>query len=55
MLLRHSCGAEQAAAAIEHAVGAAVRAGARTRDIAGSGARQWLGTTAFTDAVLAQL
>jgi 3-isopropylmalate dehydrogenase len=55
MLLRHSCGAEQAAAAIEQAVGAALKAGARTRDIAGPEARDWLGTTAFTDAVLARL
>jgi 3-isopropylmalate dehydrogenase len=55
MLLRHSCGAPEAAAAIETAVNAALRAGARTRDIATSGARDWLGTTAFTDAVLRQL
>jgi 3-isopropylmalate dehydrogenase len=52
MLLRHSCKAEGAAAAIEAAVAGAVRAGARTRDIAAPGARDWLGTTAFTDAVL---
>jgi 3-isopropylmalate dehydrogenase len=55
MLLRHSCGAPAAAAAVENAVGAALRGGARTRDIAGSGAREWLGTTAFTDAVLKNL
>jgi 3-isopropylmalate dehydrogenase len=55
MLLRHSCGAPDAAAAIENAVGAALRGGARTRDIAGPGARDWLGTTAFTDAVLKNL
>jgi len=55
MLLRHSCKAPEAAAAIEQAVGAALRAGARTRDIAGSGARDWLGTTAFTDVVLKNL
>jgi isocitrate/isopropylmalate dehydrogenase len=46
---------EAAAAAIEAAVVAALRGGARTRDIAGSGAREWLGTQAFGDAVLAQL
>jgi 3-isopropylmalate dehydrogenase len=55
MLLRHSCGAPEAAAAIETAVHAALRAGARTRDIAGPKAREWLGTKAFTDAVLGQL
>jgi 3-isopropylmalate dehydrogenase len=55
MLLRHSCGAPEAAAAVENAVGAALRGGARTRDIAGPGARDWLGTTAFTDAVLKNL
>ena len=52
MLLRYSCKAEAAAAAIEAAVAGAVRSGARTRDIAAPGARDWLGTTAFTDAVL---
>ncbi len=55
MLLRHSCDAPEAAAAIETAVHAALRAGARTRDIAGPGARDWLGTVAFTDAVLRHL
>jgi 3-isopropylmalate dehydrogenase len=55
MLLRHSCGAPEAAAAVEQAVGAALRSGARTRDIAGAGARDWLGTTAFTDVVLENL
>jgi 3-isopropylmalate dehydrogenase len=55
MLLRHSCGAPDAAEAIETAVGAAIRAGARTRDIAGPGTREWLGTTAFTDVVLKNL
>jgi 3-isopropylmalate dehydrogenase len=52
MLLRHSCGAEAAAQAIEAAVAAAIRSGARTRDIALPGARDWLGTKAFTDVVL---
>jgi len=55
MLLRHSLGAEAPAAAIEGAVAAAIRAGARTRDIAASGARDWLGTAAFTDVVLRNL
>jgi len=55
MLLRHSCGAEAAAQSIEAAVGGAIRSGARTRDIAAPGARDWLATTAFTDAVLRHL
>ena len=55
MLLRHSCGAPDAAAAIEAAVGGAIRSGARTRDIAGPGARDWLSTTAFADVVLKSL
>ena len=55
MLLRHSCGAEAAAKAVEAAVAGALRSGARTRDIAGPGARDWLGTAAFTDVVLRQL
>jgi len=55
MLLRHSCGAPDAAAAVEAAVGGAIRSGARTRDIAAPGARDWLGTTAFADVVLKNL
>jgi 3-isopropylmalate dehydrogenase len=55
LLLRHSCGAEPAAQAIEAAVAAAIRSGARTRDIAAPGARDWLGTRAFTDVVLRHL
>jgi 3-isopropylmalate dehydrogenase len=55
MLLRYSCAAPAAAAAIEGAVTAALRAGARTRDIASPGASDWLGTEAFTDAVLRHL
>ncbi len=55
MLLRHSCGADAAARDIEAAVLGAIRSGARTRDIAGSGARDWLGTQAFTDVVLKHL
>jgi len=55
MLLRHSCGALAPAAAINDAVNGALRAGARTRDIAAPGSRDWLGTNAFTDAVLRHL
>jgi 3-isopropylmalate dehydrogenase len=55
MLLRHSLGAEAAAAAIEGAVAGAVRSGARTRDIAAPGAPDWLGTKAFADVVLRHL
>jgi isocitrate dehydrogenase len=55
MLLRHSVGVEPAAAAIEKAVASAIRSGARTRDIAALGARDWLGTAAFTDVVLRHL
>jgi 3-isopropylmalate dehydrogenase len=55
LMLRHSCQAEPAAAAIEAAVSAALQAGARTRDIAGPGATQWLGTAAFADAVIEHL
>jgi len=55
MLLRHSVNDEAAAKAIEDAVAGALRAGARTRDIAAPGARDWLGTAAFTDVVLKQL
>jgi len=55
MLLRHSCAAEAAAKAVEAAVAGALRSGARTRDIAAPGSRDWLGTSAFTDVVLRQL
>ena len=55
MLLRHSCAAEGAAQAIEAAVARAIRGGARTRDIAVAGARDWLGTVAFTDVVVKHL
>jgi 3-isopropylmalate dehydrogenase len=55
MLLRHSCAAEAAAQAIDAAVAGAIRSGARTRDIAATGARDWLGTAAFTDVVLKHL
>jgi 3-isopropylmalate dehydrogenase len=54
MLLRHSCGAPEAADALEAAVGAALRSGVRTRDLAG-GAGQWVGTREFGDAVLSHL
>jgi 3-isopropylmalate dehydrogenase len=55
MLLRYSCGAEEAARRVEAAVTDALKAGARTRDIAAAGARDWLGTKAFTDVVLRQI
>jgi isocitrate/isopropylmalate dehydrogenase len=55
MLLRHSVGAEAAAKAVEAAVAGAIRSGARTRDIRAPGARNWLGTAAFTDVVLKHL
>jgi 3-isopropylmalate dehydrogenase len=55
MLLRHSLAAEKPAAAIETAVASALRAGARTRDIAPAGTREWIGTKAFGDAGLAHL
>jgi 3-isopropylmalate dehydrogenase len=55
MLLRYSCNAEAAARSVEAAVAGALRAGARTRDIAGPGAREWLGTKAFADVVLQHL
>ena len=55
LMLRYSCDSEPAAGAIETAVMAALQAGARTRDIAGPGATNWLGTTAFADAVLEHL
>jgi len=53
MLARYSLNDPSAAQRIEDAVGAAIRAGARTRDLAGSG--NALGTAAFTDAVLSKL
>jgi 3-isopropylmalate dehydrogenase len=55
MLLRHSVGDETAARAVEAAVAGAIRSGARTRDIAAPGARDWLGTAAFSDVVLKHL
>jgi 3-isopropylmalate dehydrogenase len=55
MLLRYGVGAENAARRVESAVAGALRAGARTRDIAAPGARDWLGTKAFGDVVLEQL
>ena len=55
LLLRHGCGAEAAAQDVEAAVAAAIRSGARTRDIAAPGARDWLHTHAFTDVVLRHL
>jgi 3-isopropylmalate dehydrogenase len=55
MLLRLSCGADAAARDVEAAVAAAIRSGARTRDIASPSARDWLGTQAFTDVILRHL
>ncbi len=55
LMLRYSCGAEGSARRVEAAVGGALRSGARTRDIAAPGAREWLGTTAFADVVLRHL
>jgi 3-isopropylmalate dehydrogenase len=52
MLLRHSCGAPDAAAAIEKAVLEALRSGIRTRDIAGTGGTKIVGTKEFGAAVL---
>ncbi len=59
MLLRLSLGREDAAAAIEHAVGAALDAGWRTGDLADpadlADGLVVVGTTAFTSAVIDQL
>jgi 3-isopropylmalate dehydrogenase len=54
MLLRHSLGLEEEAAAVEAAVEAALEGGARTPDIAGPDEAP-LGTAAFTDAILERL
>lgn len=53
MLLRHSLGAEDAAAAVEQAVIACLEAGVRTRDVATG--HDAVGTRAFGDAVVARL
>jgi 3-isopropylmalate dehydrogenase len=53
MLLRHSGGQEEAAAAVEAAVSRALANGARTADIAGGG--RALSTQAMTEAVLSAL
>lgn len=50
MALRYSLGRAELAFRVESAVGAALDAGARTRDLGGE-----LSTRAMTDAVLAQL
>ena len=55
MLLRHSCNAPEAAAAVEKAVLDTLRAGVRTRDIAGSGGKSVVGTEEFGAAVLSRL
>jgi 3-isopropylmalate dehydrogenase len=54
MLLRHSLALETEAAAVERAVSAALAAGVRTADIAGSGAVS-LGSRAAGDAVIERL
>ena len=54
MLLRHSCGLEGEARALEAAVAAAIADGLRTADIAAEGERA-LGTREMADAVLARL
>ncbi|HEY4158560.1 MAG TPA: 3-isopropylmalate dehydrogenase [Polyangiaceae bacterium] len=52
MLLRHSLGLESEAASIEHAVQAALAAGARTKDLGGD---KPLSTSAMGEAVIAKL
>jgi 3-isopropylmalate dehydrogenase len=54
MLLRHSLGEEQAAAAMEQAVSKALESGLRTADIAPEGVTP-VGTAAMADAVIAAL
>jgi 3-isopropylmalate dehydrogenase len=54
MLLRHSLGAREAAAAVEAAVAAAIEAGVRTRDIAAKGEAS-VGTREFGQAVIDRL
>ena len=53
-LLRHSCGLEQEAAAVEAAVAAAIADGLRTRDIAGPDGRT-LNTREMADEVIARI
>ena len=54
LLLRHSCGADAAALAVETAVDAALRDGIRTRDIAAQG-EPAVGTSEFGQAVVDRL
>ncbi len=54
LLLRHSCGADEAALAVETAVDAALRDGIRTRDIAAAG-ESAVGTIEFGQAVIERL
>ena len=54
LLLRYSLNAPEAAAAVEKAVGAAIAAGVRTKDIAARGEAS-VSTTEFADAVLRHL
>ena len=53
-LLRHSCGLEQEAAAVEAAVASAIADGLRTRDIAGPDGRT-LNTREMADEVIARI
>ena len=55
MLLRHSLEQEEAAAAVETAVGEVLRGGLRTADLLSGKQGQAVGTEAFGDAVLARL
>ncbi len=54
MLLRHSLGLEEEAAAVEQAIAQVIRDGGRTADIATAG-QETLGTAGMTDAILARL
>ena len=54
MLLRHSLGLEEEAAAVEDAIAAVIRDGGRTADIAMAG-QDVMSTDAFADAVIQQL
>ncbi|MCC6615627.1 MAG: 3-isopropylmalate dehydrogenase [Anaerolineae bacterium] len=53
MLLRYSLALEDEARAVEAAVDAVLASGARTADIAGGG--QWLSTSEFAQAIIAQI
>ena len=55
LLLRHSLTRPDAADALERAIGAALAAGVRTADLAGTGVTEAVSTSSFGDAVLAHL